>query len=315
MLSARGGRLQVNEFREEIFGKCEQKPLLGTKQPRRSSGGSLADLAVPRHEARTTDTRGDDRHRLSGETVSAIHRRKRHEVELINLSGGGAMVSGDLVPKLWDRIDLDFGETGRIETAVRWVKDGRIGLEFAHETHIDCSPEERSALLREVLQRCFADIGAPVHSVDHGAEEAPQASAPDSADDGRAESRHPLIWSGMIRLKGHEAEVRLRNISSRGALIESEITLFADTRLLLDLGKSGSLAATVAWAVGDQAGLLFDAEFDLQLLAASQPSVAPIEWDAPTYLRNAAKDSPWEQGWGRASLEELASSLEGFLKR
>ena len=80
------------------------------------------------------------------------------EVDLINLSGGGAMIEADLNPRLWDRIDLYLGGGNPIECAVRWLRNGRIGLEFAHETQIDCSPEERDALLLEVIRRSFPDI-------------------------------------------------------------------------------------------------------------------------------------------------------------
>lgn len=303
----------MNEFRSQILGNAEKKPLLGTKQRRdRGGGGDLTAVKVTRQEARTTDTRGDDRHRLSGQTVAAILRGKRREVELINLSGGGAMIAGKLAAQLWERIDLDFGETGCIEAVVRWVKDGRIGLEFAHETKIDCSPDERIALLRDVIERSFPELGVTLHEPEGRIEEAVETPDPESR---RAEQRHPLIWSGTVRFKNNEAPVRLRNISSRGALIQSDITIFADSTLQLDLGEAGAIAATVSWAVGDQAGLVFAEEFDLRKLSASRPQVAPVEWDAPTYLKNAAKDSPWEKGWGRASMEELATSLEGFLKR
>lgn len=305
----------MNEFRAQMYGNAEKKPLFGKKRRRDGSGGGLTDVAVPRQEARTIDTRSGDRHRLADQSIIAIHRRRRHEVELINLSGGGAMISAEFEPKLWDRVDLDFGETGRIEGAVRWVKNERIGLEFAHETQIDCSPEERVALLRDVIRRGFPDVEIADRPPAACDEAEPSEEAEEPGEDGRLEPRHPLIWSGKVRLNHHEAEVRLRNVSSRGVQIQSEITFYPETRLLLDLGNAGSFAATVAWAVGDQAGLLFDNEFDMQSLAASTPRVAPFEWDAPSYLREAAKDSPWEESWGRVSIEELANSLEGFLKR
>ena len=64
---------------------------------------------------------------------------RKHVVELINLSGGGAMISGELNLMLWDHVELRARRAmDEIECAVRWIKDDRIGLEFAHETRLDC---------------------------------------------------------------------------------------------------------------------------------------------------------------------------------
>jgi hypothetical protein len=292
----------VNEFRSQVFGERKDVPLFSAKNKRGHAASGLTDLTVPRHEVRSQDMRDGDRHRLSDMSVTAIHQGRRRQVELINLSGGGAMIAGDLTPNLWDRIDLDFGKTGQIETAVRWVKAGRLGLEFAHETQIDCSAEARESLLCDVIERNFPDLQVTIP-----ADSAPTEAAKDTADadSRRSELRHPLIWSATVNLNGHESTVRLRNISTHGALIESDMTLCADATLVLEIGGAGTIGATVSWAIGDQAGILFDTAFDLQKLAASRPDVAPA---AP------AVDGS-ETGWGRASINELANSLEGFLKR
>jgi hypothetical protein len=296
----------VNEFRAQLFGERKEVPLFTSKHKRGVAGADLTQVTVPRHEVRSQDMREGDRHRLSNHVVAAIHRRRRHQVELINLSGGGAMIAGDLAPNLWDRIVLDFGKTGRIETAVRWVKDGRLGLEFAHETQIDCSEEERESLLREVIERNFADLQISIPAASSPAEAPADESDPESR---RSELRHPLIWSATVNLNGHESVVRLRNISSHGALIESDMTLCADSTLLLEIGGAGTIGATVSWAIGDQAGILFDTAFDVQQLAVAKPEIAPADPVAPV---DSATSS---EGWGRASINELANSLEGFLKR
>ena len=68
------------------------------------------------------------------------------------------MIRADFTPRLWERVDLIFGEGAEIECAVRWIRDDRVGLEFAHETRIDCDPQARDALLREVIHRSFPDV-------------------------------------------------------------------------------------------------------------------------------------------------------------
>ena len=41
----------------------------------------------------------------------------------------------------------------------------------------------------------------------------------------------------------------------------------------------------------------------------------PTNWHAPEFLGDADGDSPWNEGWGRGSLAEIRSELEGYLKR
>jgi len=41
---------------------------------------------------------------------------------------------------------------------VRWLRDDRMGLEFAHETKIECAPQVRNALLLEVIRRSFPHV-------------------------------------------------------------------------------------------------------------------------------------------------------------
>lgn len=299
----------MNQFRNEIFsGQPIEEQLLGTKRPRSRGATALSDVAVKRAEARRADSRGGDRHRLAAQSLTVLYKRKKYTVDLINLSGGGAMIEGPLSPKLWDRIDVDFGTTGRLEAAVRWVKDGRIGLEFAHETQIDCPAEEQEALLREVLDRSFSEAAAPAPEP-----ASPVADSECELTSRRVAPRHPLIWSGSVVINGQRASVRIRNISARGALVQSDVTMSPGVLLVLDLGAAGSIAANVAWAFGDKAGLLFDSEFDVQKLAASTPKVAPIEWVCPDFLRSSSNGS--DKAWDRASVEELANSLAACRKR
>src|SRR3712207_534349 len=187
----------MNEFRSQVFRgpRASKDELLGTKRPRgaRAEAG-LQSVPVARTETRKSDTRGGDRHRLTGERVTVSHRRKRHTVELVNLSGGGAMLAGDFAPRLWDRLQLNLAEGTSLECIVRWMKDGRVGVQFAHGTQVDCTPEELRSLLRDVVARSFPDLGVEVTCEP---EEAVAASAkPDVADEHRRDDRFPLIWKG-----------------------------------------------------------------------------------------------------------------------
>lgn len=296
-------------IRAKIFGgKTEDVSLIPAKQPKGAKADTLDSISVRREEARRGDTRGGDRHRLPAEQVRLTHDGQDREVQLINLSGGGAMVQGEFEPKLWDRVDLHLGENGSIECAVRWIKGARIGLEFAHETTIDCAASKRATVLRAVIAKTFPDVELEPSEVE--AEEAPP-----SGDEHRGDRRHPLIWSGLLHHDFQSTTCRLRNVSETGAMIECSTSLRVGAEPMLELSPEIQLGTTVAWVVGDTAGLRFAKPFDLTLLASARPEIASARWERPSYLQpGAAADSPWDEQWDRMSLGELRQSLEGFMK-
>ena len=303
----------MNSFRSAILkGQSAEpsNPLVSAKRGKDAASDDLTSVGIPRDAARSANHRDGDRHRLAAETASIVFKRKTHEVELINLSGGGAMIRADIRPRLWDRVDLILGEGGALECAVRWLRGDRIGLEFAHETKIDCDPEQRGALLLDVIQRSFPDASLR-------APEAPPAPEPKKAaadPSRRGDPRHPLIWNGEIFWNHDSHTVRLRNISASGALIDAQVSFPEGVELMLDLGEDRQLFATVGWSRGGQAGLVFKQKFDLSMLAAVKPEVAE-GWLRPTHLAGADDSSAWADEWHRSSLEELRDELEGFMKR
>jgi len=302
---------QMN-IRARIFGgKVEEAPLVQAKKPKGAKADTLNSVSVAREEYRRGDTRDGDRHRLPDEHVRVTHGGEDRDVQLVNLSGGGAMVEGDFEPMLWDRVDLHLGENGTIECAVRWIKAKRVGLEFAHETRIDCSASQQANLLRAVIAKSFPDVEFDESAVVF------EAPAPAATDEHRGGKRHPLIWSGFLHHDFQSTPCRLRNISETGAMIECGAPLRVGAEPMLELGDSIHLSATVAWVAGDTAGLTFTKRFDLDDLASARPDVASAHWKAPSYLQPgiAASDSPWEEQWERMSVSELRQSLEGFLKR
>lgn len=307
----------MNSFRSAILsgkGLHPTDPLVRSKNGRGAETDSLSSVEVPRSEHRSHNQRDDDRHRLDHELVSVRYQGKMRAVDLINLSGGGAMIRADFGPRLWDRVDLVLGEGPAIECAVRWIRDDRVGLEFAHETRIDCDPDARDALLLKVIRRSFPDIVAR--------SEAPVAAEPKKETDDsvvnsrRTERRHPLIWMADL-LYNHDSErVRLRNISENGALIECPVSYPEGAEVLLDLGEGGQHFAKVGWSCADKAGLAFEKPFDLSALVSSKPEVAHDHWTRPgPGPISADQDNPWADGWQRSSIEDLREDLEGYLKR
>ena len=295
-------------IRAKIYGGAQpaEEPLLKAKKPRGAKADTLHSVTVSREARRSSNGRGEDRHRLSDEHVRITHDGTDHEVELINLSGGGAMIAGELSPQLWDHVNLHLGDHGDIECAVRWIRDGRIGLEFAHETRLDGPSNQVAIVLRHVIERTFPHITFPRN------ENAPPPPPEEWSDEHRNAPRHPLIWNGVLHHDYQSSDVRIRNISATGAMIETASQVRVGTEPLLELSEAVSLSATVEWSVGDQVGLRFHSPFDMEMLAESRPSVASTNWTPPAYLDPDAKDR--SDHWGRLSIVQLRDELEGFLK-
>ena len=307
-----GAEATRNSFRAAVLSG-ERKPLVVTDKVPQTGGGrdALGDVHVPRSEARHGNHRGGDRHRLSGETATVLHKGKLHHVEVVNLSRGGSMIRCDFEPRLWDIVELRLGEGPGLDAAVRWIKGDCIGLEFAHETKLDCSPEERAALLLEVIQRSFPD------EIRLGGADADEAEKVQVEEDlgARDEKRHPLIWKGEIHYAHDSNPVRLRNVSEGGALVDIAVDYPLNAEVLLDLGGAGQFFGFIQWVCGDQAGLKFTRPFDIACLANARPDVTPDSWTAPDFLTDPDEDSAWNDHWSRSSIAEIRNDLEGYLKR
>jgi len=311
----------MNSFRSAILsgkGLHSGDPVVRAKEGRGSSEDDLSSVEVPRSEPRTHNHRDDDRHRLEQESATARFDGEEHEVDLINLSGGGAMIRADFQPRLWERVDLILAEGGEIECAVRWLRGDRVGLEFAHETRIDCDSEMRDSLLLDVIHRSFPDVAlAPRDEAESAAAGPAEGDDDDSvANSRRGERRHPLVWMGEVLFQHNSEKVRLRNISENGALIEGPASYPLEAEIMLDLGDAGQHFATVSWTCADKTGLRFHQPFDLRQLGSAKPQVAPRMMIRPgPGVQSADQDNPWAEGWHRQSLDELRDDLEGYLKR
>jgi diguanylate cyclase (GGDEF)-like protein len=79
--------------------------------------------------------------------------------------------------------------------------------------------------------------------------------------------RHRLIRNGTLKWEGRALGVRLRNISTGGAMIECDRQLVPGTPVELDLDEAGTLDAQVRWCQQGQVGLHFGEPFALGKLA------------------------------------------------
>ena len=310
----------MNSFRSALDkgdGLHPSGPAMPAKKPSGATEDKgLGSIPVAREEVRSVNHRDDDRHRLQAEQAVIRVGRKTHDVELVNLSGGGAMIRTDIALDMWQKLFLVLGDCDPVEAAVRWVRGDRIGLEFAHETQVGGCEVKRDAMLLDVLKRSFPDAGKTPRKVIADAPRAapaPQAKAKPTGAQRRSDLRHPLIWWGEIHFSHESTRVRFRNISESGALVDSDVAFPPHAEVLLDLGGAGQHFATVTWSRGDQVGLQFVSPFDIALLARVKPEVANHKWERPSYLSGGKTASVGD--WGSASLRDLRDDLEGFLKR
>ena len=95
--------------------------------------GGLARIMIPREQGRVVDHRSEDRHAGLVEAARIFFRGQEYQVRVVNISSRGTMIESDIIPRLGETILVEFEECSRIHAFVRWVRDGRIGLNFGHE--------------------------------------------------------------------------------------------------------------------------------------------------------------------------------------
>ena len=78
--------------------------------------------------------------------------------------------------------------------------------------------------------------------------------------------RQGLLKVAILQWNGMQIPVRVRNISTGGALLESERTIPVEAKVQLDLPGCGSLGAEVRWSESRRTGIQFEEEFDLRRL-------------------------------------------------
>jgi len=81
------------------------------------------------------------------------------------------------------------------------------------------------------------------------------------------EPRHRLMRRAVTSINDETVEVKMRNISSMGALVDCEQAPAPGTELTIDIVGVGPVRAIVRWAQAGRFGVQFDGQFDLGRLA------------------------------------------------
>lgn len=86
---------------------------------------------IPRTVRRMFDERAEPREEVESQTAVLELRGRKHMVRIANVSPSGAMVIFSLMPHIGEGVVLHLLGRGRVHGTVCWVRDGRIGVNFA----------------------------------------------------------------------------------------------------------------------------------------------------------------------------------------
>jgi hypothetical protein len=277
----------MHEIRSAILG--DAKPALVARKSRKpEAGAGLAKIAIRRQEARVTDQRLEDRHFDKVEEAAIVFRRKKLTVAVVNVSSRGAMLRAEIEPRIGEKIDILFTPETKTRCAVRWVREGRIGIEFLNETIFWESAGKGPVFRYESPEAEEDEIAAPAEFHDRP-------------------PRQRLLRCGTLYWGGVSIPVRLRNISEGGARLEADRLLQPGAEVELDLGDAGFRPAEVRWSKEGQVGLRFFDDFDLDSLTPVELATErPPDVLKPAYLETELQpDSPWAARRERLSVTEL----------
>ncbi len=271
----------MHEIRLSLVGGERRSALVSKAEGRgkRAGDGGLAGIRIKREEARRSDQRSEPRQVHVADPATLRYQRRLREVGLLNVSSRGAMIECDLRPRIGARVDIRFADCNDTACFVRWVRGGRIGLEFDKQTVMIGANDVR-------------------HQIVGGRREGESPSIV-------VKSQRAPRQSSLLRANLHWPEgtmpVRLRNISTDGAMLQAGQDLRPDIEIVLEIPHAVAIPGRVRWCRSKQLGIRFTEPLDLDLLINPQEAkVAHSEYLKPDYLRTEMDpDSPWAACWDR----------------
>ncbi|QDP20110.1 putative bifunctional diguanylate cyclase/phosphodiesterase [Sphingomonas xanthus] len=102
------------------------------------------------------------------------------------------------------------------------------------------------------------------------------------------EPRHRLMRRAIASIGGQPCEIRLRNISAMGALVECSQAVTPGTTMTIDIVGVGPVVGLVRWAHAGKFGVQFDEQFDLGRLAPKQKRSNETTMLQPWYVTKAS---------------------------
>jgi diguanylate cyclase (GGDEF)-like protein len=104
------------------------------------------------------------------------------------------------------------------------------------------------------------------------------------------EARHRLMRRAVASIDGQAVEVKLRNISSMGALVECPNAVSPGTELTIDIVGVAPIRGVVRWAQAGKFGIQFGHQFDLTRLAPKKTKTNDVTMLRPWYV-NAQREA------------------------
>ena len=98
------------------------------------------------------------------------------------------------------------------------------------------------------------------------------------------EPRQRLMRRAMASFEGEACEVRLRNISIMGALVECDRAVAPGTRVVIDIVGAGPIEGTVRWAQAGKFGIQFSDAFQMSRLAPKKQKTNDVQMLQPWYV-------------------------------
>jgi EAL domain-containing protein (putative c-di-GMP-specific phosphodiesterase class I) len=98
------------------------------------------------------------------------------------------------------------------------------------------------------------------------------------------EARHRLMRRANTCIDGVIVELKLRNISSMGALVDCDVAVAPGTDLAIDIVGVGPVRGIVRWAQPGKFGVQFDQQFDLARLAPKREKANDVTMMTPWYV-------------------------------
>ena len=93
----------------------------------------LANVRIDREEPRLVEQRSEERHEGLIDKAVVHFRGEPYPVPVVNISSRGTMIESTLHPRIGETMIVEFDQCSRMHAFVRWIRDGRIGLNFGHE--------------------------------------------------------------------------------------------------------------------------------------------------------------------------------------
>jgi diguanylate cyclase (GGDEF)-like protein/PAS domain S-box-containing protein len=98
------------------------------------------------------------------------------------------------------------------------------------------------------------------------------------------EPRHRLMRRAITCIDGQTIEVKMRNISSMGAMVDCPLAVAPGTQLTMDIIGVCPVIGTVRWAQSGKFGVQFEHEFDLARLAPKRGKANEVTMLRPWYV-------------------------------